>query len=75
MILSTLLLVATAITNRNRHAVKWKSSVLQLLIGRLETYPEHDLGPLRSVDEVQRMSKKVKVLMKEDRGSIGFVEQ
>lgn len=74
VLLSALLLIVTAMTNRRLHAVGWKSCVLELLAGRLETRPEHDLGSLRNVDEVQRMSKKIKVTMEEYGEAVSFVE-
>ncbi|RJE18263.1 hypothetical protein PHISCL_09399 [Aspergillus sclerotialis] len=74
VLLSTVLLMVTAITSRRLHTVGWKSCVLELLVGRLETRPEHALGPLRNVDEMQRMSKKIKVTMRDDGGTVSFVE-
>lgn len=74
VVISTLLLIATIITNRKLRVVMWKSSIFGLLICQLETRPEHDMKPLRNVDETQLMSKKIEVMMKEDQNSIKFVE-
>ncbi|KAJ5579600.1 uncharacterized protein N7459_005585 [Penicillium hispanicum] len=63
VVLAVLLLVATAISSSRLHAVIWKSSVLPLLVGRLETHPDHDLGVLGSVDEMNAVSRKLKVVM------------
>ena len=61
VIFSTALLVATAIGSRRLDAVLWKPCVLPLLTTRLHIHPEHGFDSLRAVDDVQRVSKEIRV--------------
>ncbi|CAG8124349.1 unnamed protein product [Penicillium salamii] len=67
-------LTATAILCRRSRAVLWKSSVLPFLLSRVDTQPEHDLVFRGRVDEVEQVSKIIKVSMKEEKGNIMFTE-
>ena len=62
VVMATLLLAATAITSRRLHTVMWKSSVLPLIIGRLEIESDHDLAGPDSVDEMNALSSKINVM-------------
>ncbi|CAG8897274.1 unnamed protein product [Penicillium salamii] len=66
VVCSIVLLVAMMITTRG-HPVLWKSSVLPLMIGRLETAPENDLTYERHLDSIQTTSKRIKLMIKDDR--------
>lgn len=65
-----LVFVATMIASRKLNAILWKSSVLSLLMYRLGTEPEHDFDSLRNMDEVQGVSKKIKVIAEDNKGSL-----
>ncbi|CAG8233233.1 unnamed protein product [Penicillium salamii] len=67
-------LTATAILCRRSSVVLWKSSVLPFLLSRVDTHPEHDLVFRGRVDEVEQVSKMIKVSMKEEKGNIKFTE-
>ncbi|OQE02684.1 hypothetical protein PENVUL_c039G00158 [Penicillium vulpinum] len=67
-------LAATAILCRRSRAVLWKSSVLPFLLSQVDTHPEHDLIFRGRVDEVEQVSKIIKVSMKEHNGQIMFTE-
>lgn len=63
VVASVILLSFTIFATRKQNAVLWKSSILPLLVGKLETKPEHDLAFLSDhVGEVIDMSKKILVL-------------
>ncbi|CAG8179993.1 unnamed protein product [Penicillium salamii] len=66
VVCSIVLLVAMMITTRG-HPVLWKSSVLPLMIGRLETAPENDLTYERHLDSIQKTSKRIKLMIEDDR--------
>jgi hypothetical protein len=70
-VMSTVFLVITAISSRKR--VLWKSSVLPLLIGRLEVQPCHALLAVDRVDELSSKSKRVRVFLEND-PRLTFVE-
>lgn len=72
IIFSIALFIATAIASRKLHVVLWKSSVLPLLMHRLETEPEYGFGSLRNVDKVQSVSK---VIAEEDQISLLLSEK
>lgn len=69
VVLSILLLIATAIASRRLRVRLWKSSVLPLLISRLQIDPEHGLDSLQNMDEVLRVSKRVNVVAETGKGS------
>lgn len=63
VVASVMLLSFTILATRKQNAVLWKSSILPLLVGKLETKPEHDLAFLSDhVGEVIDMSKEILVL-------------
>lgn len=72
---SILLLLGTALANKQQGAVLWKDSVLPLLMGRLDIAAESEIGSLRNVDEVQRVLKKIDVVMDDDGGHLVFTER
>jgi hypothetical protein len=72
--LSIVLLAATVIVSRGPGVVLWKSSVLPLLISHVQPRPEHDMHPIRNVDELGRIAKKTKVLMEDEPRKLLFVE-
>lgn len=72
VVLSIILLGATIISSRQLKAILWKSSLLPLITGTLET--QTDFGQARGVDELVNMSKKVEVRMG-DRNPPLFSEQ
>lgn len=53
VVLSTVLLAATATASRKQQAILWKASVIPLLMSRVQTVPEHDMTFLRHADEVK----------------------
>ncbi|KAJ5709357.1 hypothetical protein N7493_010691 [Penicillium malachiteum] len=61
---STILLLATTVLTKD--AVLWKSSVLPLLMGYLDIAPEYNFSGLRSVSEMNRLSKKITVTMEHE---------
>lgn len=63
VVLSIVLLMATAVSSRRLHTILWKSSVLPLLVSQLENLPGHDLSRAGDVDEMLDMSRKIKVVM------------
>lgn len=69
------LFISTAIISRSSRAVLWKSSPLPLLAAQLQTTPEHDLGVLRNVDEMERTSKQVTVSVEEREGPLQMIER
>jgi hypothetical protein len=68
---STVFLIITAVSSRK--AVLWKTSLLPLLVGRLEVQPSHALSTMGSIDEMGRKSKSVRVYLEHDPG-LTFVE-
>lgn len=63
------------IVNRKLNAILWKSSILPLLMYRLETEPEHDFNSLRNVDVVHGVLKNIKVIAEDDQGSLLLSEK
>lgn len=70
-VMSTVFLVLTAVSSRK--AVLWKTSLLPLLIGRLEVQPCHALSTVGRVDELSQKSKSLRVFLENDPG-LTFVE-
>lgn len=67
VILSIILLLATAISERKSGTVLWKASVLPLLLGGVETRPEHDLATLPPhVDHIVETTKSMTVVTKQN---------
>lgn len=63
VIMAAFLLIATAISSRKLNTVLWKSSVLPLLFGHLQTWPEHDLASLPPhVSQITDISKKIGIV-------------
>ncbi|XHG02972.1 hypothetical protein AWENTII_006292 [Aspergillus wentii] len=46
--------------------VLWKSSILPVIMGRLETTPEHEIAHLRHMGEVQSISKNIKTVVRQE---------
>lgn len=74
IVLSILLLSVIVIISRGQ-SVLWKSSILPLIMGRLETSHEHEIAQVRHMDELQSISKKIKVVVKEEDQPLVFKEQ
>ncbi|KAJ5364909.1 uncharacterized protein N7496_010622 [Penicillium cataractarum] len=70
-VMSTVFLAITAVSSRK--AVLWKTSLLPLLIGRLEVQPCHALSAVGRVDELSQKSKRLRVFLEHDPG-LTFVE-
>ena len=73
--LSIILFLSTAITSRSSRTILWKSSALPLLVARLQTNPNHNLGPLRNVDDLDHIAKQIRVTIEERDGPLHFVER
>jgi hypothetical protein len=69
-LMSTAFLIITAVSSRE--AVLWKTSLLPLLVGRLEVQPSHALSTTGSVDEMGRWCKSVQVYLEDDPGVTFF---
>ncbi|CAG8159618.1 unnamed protein product [Penicillium salamii] len=65
---ATILLVVVVLENRDQD-VLWKSSVFPLLMSELKLVEEHDISYLRNLDQVETLSKKIKVRQGEENGS------
>jgi len=55
--------------------VLWKSSVFPLLTSQLQPVDEHNVTRLRHPDQVESLSKKIKVRFGEEDGSLVFADQ
>lgn len=72
VVLSALLFAAMIKTTRG-DSVLWKSSVLPLMIGRLQTAPENDLTYERHLGSIETISRKVSLVVEDDRDQGLFV--
>ncbi|KAL4893673.1 hypothetical protein BDV59DRAFT_176929 [Aspergillus ambiguus] len=71
---SIILLISTAIGNR-AHPVLWKSSIFPLIMGRLNTFPEHEIAHLRHIRELQCIAKDINVVVEQDQESVIIQER
>ncbi|OQE35466.1 hypothetical protein PENCOP_c013G05881 [Penicillium coprophilum] len=71
---SIALLLGTVMTSKQQNSVLWKSTVLPLVSSHLSTTPEHEIASLRSVDDVQRVSKNIRATMIHSEGPLTFTE-
>jgi hypothetical protein len=63
VILVAAFLFTTGVSNQKKHSILWKSSILPLLVGRLETQPEHSLTSIPGhVDEIVDKSKEINII-------------
>ncbi|KAI9927475.1 hypothetical protein ASPWEDRAFT_71908 [Aspergillus wentii DTO 134E9] len=65
IVLSILHLTVMAVMSRGQ-PVLWKSSILPVIMGRLETTPEHEIAHLRHMGEVQSISKNIKTVVRQE---------
>jgi hypothetical protein len=70
-VMSAVFLATTAVSSRGM--TLWKTSVLPLLLGRLEVQPGHALSTTESMDKLGQKSKRVRVFLENDSG-LSFVE-
>ena len=70
-VMSAVFLATTAVSSRKM--TLWKTSLVPLLIGRLEVQPDRALSTARGVDELGRKSKRVRVFLENDSG-LSFFE-
>lgn len=75
VILSTVLLIVVSVANRKYSTLTWKSSVLPLLLGKLQIGSEHELGTLQTVTAVQDESKKIRMAVECEAPCPDFIER
>lgn len=66
LIVSSILLLCVLMVISRGKSVLWKSSILPLIVGRLEASTQYDIAKVRHLDDLQLISKKVEVVVKED---------
>ena len=71
---SIALLLGTAMGSKQQETVLWKCTVLPLLSCHLNTSPEHEIASLRSVDEMQCISKNLCATMVQGEGPLTLTE-
>lgn len=75
VILSTTLLLVVSVENRKYSTLLWKSSVLPLVLGKLQVSSEHQLDSLTSVTAVQDASKKIRMAIECEAPCPEFIER
>lgn len=71
----TIFLLITMVLETWREPVLRKSSLFPLLMGRLQPIDEHNIAHLRHLDQVQSLSKRIKVKISQEEGSLLFSER
>ena len=71
-VLGTVMLpLGTILANKRQHMTLLKSSVIPLLVARVQTPPEHDIASVQNIGEMHRMAKEAEVSM--DQGKVFMV--
>lgn len=72
---SIALLIGTLIMCHSQKVALWKDSVIPLMMGQLQTLPEHEVSHLRDVKKVNCLSKDINIYMAPGGGPLMFIEK
>ncbi|CAI7581216.1 unnamed protein product [Penicillium manginii] len=75
VLLAVALLMVVSVENRKYSTLLWKSSVLPLLMGKVQINSEHEIDTLQTVTDVQEESKKIRIAVECEAPCPDFIER
>lgn len=75
VVLAVALLVVVSVENRKYSTWLWKSSLLPLLLGKIQINSEHEIDTLQTVTDVQDKSKKIRIAVECEAPCPEFIER
>ncbi|KAJ5392011.1 hypothetical protein N7509_007501 [Penicillium cosmopolitanum] len=75
VLLAVALLLVVSVENRKYSTFLWKSSVLPLLLGKMQINSEHEIDTLQTVTDVQDVSKKIRIAVECEAPCPDFIER